>query len=402
MSITIPREWASDNNYTNGSAVGTPTKVDPGVALSSEGFVPGRAGAQHLNYVFNQLTKPQKRQAGVVNLRLREMRLAGTTIDDTGASMAAWHASNAISQGLQTLALKCNSTGVIESYDCDYFSLGGTLASITSLVTDAADNGAATPRVIAVGTGGNNNCFSDDWGQTWTAGAAIGGVPQTIVYDPSSARFLCNRSTGALVHFSANGTAWSSASTSLDSTQSGMAVLSNGTVVVCGIDGGLFPKFSRSTNGGTSWSDASGSVDTASITAANAGWVAGNGGDTIWHVFAYAGGTSLRVSSSTDGNTWSTVRNITLADDGFPLSSALPDSKVRLLVCKNTGLMVILCPNSLFAVNTTAIASQDGGLTWSSPMVFPGNTVAAFGIANGKLYFTRGSQVYQSDGIDWP
>jgi hypothetical protein len=402
MSISIPREWASSELYTGGSAIGTDTKEDPGVAISAEGFVPGRAGAQHVNYVLNQLTKTPKRQLGIANLRLREMRLSGTTIDDTGNSMAAWHGSHPNARGLNTLALKCNSTGILKTYDCDYHSLAGTLVSITSLVTDVADDRQSSPRIVAVGTGGNNNCFSVDQGQTWTAGGAIGGVPQSIVYDEVNSRFLCNRSTGALVHFSTDATSWSSASTSLDSTQSGMAVLSSGRVIVCGIDGGLFPKFSKSTNGGTSWSDTTGTVDVASLTPENAGWVAGNGGDTIWHVFAFFGGTKLRLSASTDGDTWTTVRDITLDDDGFPFAAAIPDDKVRLLVCQNTGLMVILCPNTDNAVNTLAIASTDEGLTWSSPMVFPGTTMAAFGIANGKLFFTRGAQVFQSDGIDWP
>lgn len=52
----VSPDWATDDDYTNGVATGTPTKIDPGSAIAAEGILPEvRVSAQRVNFAINKV-----------------------------------------------------------------------------------------------------------------------------------------------------------------------------------------------------------------------------------------------------------------------------------------------------------------------------------------------------------
>jgi hypothetical protein len=392
---SVPREWASDDDYSSGSAVGTPTKVDPGAALAAQGFVPGPVGAQHVNYQLAAGVAQAKRACTVNPLRLHRLNV-------TAADGSDFIAAVQITQGLPVVAIKTDTDGVLHVFDNDLPLEAGTVASITNSCIGAAWDGA--DRIVAIGNGGNLNCFSDDNGVTWSSGGALGGFCQDIVWNDTLGLFLALNATGVTVRRSTNGVAWASASTSHStSSLGGIAVLSSGRTVVCGIDGGLFPRMSISDNA-TAWSDSGGFPADGGISFLGEGYICGNGGDLVWHAGLRGSPASgLRISSSPDGVTWTTVADFTTGADNVPPAAAQPNTScVRMLCCQNTGLLVVLC-TKLASNVCWAIASADGGATWSDPAFFPNASLTGsmnnFALAGGKLFHTIDDAIEASVGI---
>lgn len=388
IEIDSPRIFASDTLFTTGPASGSATKEDATDPLIAQGIIPGAAyPAQHLNHelhsattILAQLAGEARRNLRTRALRLRELSQPGLTPDDNAESMAAI----SIGEGNETLALKVSSSGILLCSDSDRITAGGVLQSITSLVTDAARNGS---RIVVVGTGGNANCFSTDNGGSWTAGGVLGGACGSLVYNATYSRFMAVRTTGSLVHFSTDATSWSSANSSLTTNQAGIAVLANGNTVVCGTDGGVFPSFSISTNGGTSWADTGGTIPSAAG-AGDPGWVCGNAGAKIWHV-SRVGSDHIVMSSSTNGTAWTEDADIQLPANG--------SGQPRILCCPDSGLLVVAVP---IASGTTALlASTDGGLVWSEPSYVAGMPIACFAVAGGRLFATVNGSIFASDGV---
>lgn len=392
--MRVPQPFATNDNYSAGPDVGTPTKVDP--STPGNGFVAGTAIApQHVNWALGGLAPPARRALGLAALRAR---LVNFTFSDTANALAAIHLENGgLSRGIGALAIKTDATLLLN--DSALPTSLGAIASITSLVTSAAQN--ASSRILAVGTGGNNNTYSDDYGATWSAGGAIGFVPQDVVWNATLGLFLCNSNSGSSVARSTNGASWATATHSLSvSGQGGIAVLSNGRTVICGNDGGSFPRFTVSSNG-SSWSDSGGFPADGGIAFQNEGYICGNGGDVVWHVGVRGSpGSALRISTSADGVTWTTRADLTTLSNNIPPAAIQPTIKPRILCCQNTGLLVVLgCQVANSRI--FAIASADAGYTWTDPVFFRGASMGAFAVADGKLFRTVGGALEQSDGISW-
>jgi hypothetical protein len=393
---SVPREWASDEDYSSGSANGTATKVDPGAALAAQGWVPGPVGAQHLNYQTAATVKQARRACTVNPLRLHRLHV---TAADTSEAIAAVQ----IVQGLPTVVIKTDTDGVLHVFDNDLPLEAGTVASITSFARGAAFDPNAE-RIVAIGVGGNLNCFSDDNGVTWSSGGALGGACQDIVWNDTLGLFLALNTSGPIVRRSADATSWASATTSLStSAVGGIAVLSSGRTVVCGVDGASFPRFSISDNA-TAWSDSGGFPDDGGLSFLGEGYICGNGGDVIWHAgLRSSPASALRISKSEDGVTWTTVADFTTGADNIPPGAAQPNtSAIRMLCCQNTGLLVVLCTR--LASNVCwAIASADKGVTWSDPAFFPNASLTGsminFALAGGKLFHTIDDAIESSVGV---
>lgn len=382
-SIRIPREFASDTNYATGSASGTATKTDPGAALVAQGIVPGVAMAQHINYELNELAVAAK-QAQLAGLRqraliLHELRNDGITITDNAQSLGAVQAN----AGAGALLVK-TAQSFLAGDMCQPFEQG-VPASITSLVTDAAYK-ASISRVIAVGTGGNRNTFTDDYGSTWTAGGNIGQTPVRIVYNAPEDTWTVT--AGATdVRFSADdGVSWATAVGAGVDAPAGLAVVSNGdTFSISTINA-----IRKSTNGGSSWTTVAGAVpDSANLD--DAGTVAGNTGAVFYHCGRFSGGAVLRVASSANGATWTSVATIS-----NPVGRTFT-GRPRLMLCLNSGLMVIAAP--LSSTRLALYASHDLGVTWTDPVFMVDPTVNAFSVCGGKLFYSRDTQIFASDGV---
>ncbi len=293
--------------------------------------------------------------------------------------------------------------------DCRTVSPGATIASITSAVRELASSGT---RIVAIGTGGNLNAFTTTAAASgWTAGGAgIGNSVQYLVWSPPNAlsgggaKFYTGGSTGAAVYSSPDSATIWVARSSVFAAVLGLAVLGGATanagyVVALGASGGK-PRFCLLTDGGAG-ADFSGTQQPPSASTADAaGSLCGapltDVGDAVYHAMTCDSGARIRLSLSTDGFTW--VASSTTIE--APLGVVFATTP-RLLICKVTGLMVLLCvDNSTGAV--VAYASRDFQ-TWAGPRIINGVVggvqLSAFAVAAGRLIFTDGADLFMSDGI---
>jgi hypothetical protein len=386
----LPAVWASQTNYSSGPDNGTPTKVDP--ASAGNGFIRGTAiSPQHVNFLIERLTRQSRRSFTINALRLRELRTEGTpTTVDTAESMAG--VSGRFSN-FALLAIKADQAMLVS--DCDRLEFGGAMASITDNVVGAARNGAGGARVIAVGDDGGGEtraAFTTNEGGSWTATGAPGlllpPVAGGIVWNGT--RFIVLTAADSI--HSTDGAAWTLTTAGqrpsdvFPNGAAGLAALTGGKVIALGaVVAAADVKFAETVDNGSTWQITSGTVPTPT-SYAEPGSIAGNGGSLVYHC-GRLGGVPV-ISSSSDGDTWSVIHTSTLNATGAP----------RILMCQDTGLLVVVSPDSV-AGRTGMIASLDGGVTWSDPMYAASAPVESFALAGGRLFHTRDEGLFASDGV---
>lgn len=312
-----------------------------------------------------------------VLLRMRQIQIA-TPYADTGAAMAVRRQSNG-----PLMIVKAGTDGVhrMSEHDDRAFEVG-SVASITSLVTGLAASGA---RMVAIGTGGNRCCFTTDFGANWTAGSDLGATPERIIYNSTHSRFMVTYASGANVaqDSDANST-WSVVDSGLTHVQGGIAHFSNGATIVCGYSGAAV-EMARSTDGGGAWSSTS-AVPNASDYS-DSGTIDGDGGGYIYHAGRIsASPTQLRICRADSSMSWELLATIS--------SPGIVTFKPRILLCPDTGVLVLIYSLS---GGTVAIASRDGGLTWSDPAFYQTRFNNSFGIARGRLFSTYDGDMYATD-----
>lgn len=317
---------------------------------------------------------------------------------DTSSLAGVVSLNQAASQTTQGVTLIAKGDRSVQFSDGEGVVSGtNAMAGPTTNVKDAARNGS---RVVVVGTGGNRSAFTTDGGNTWTQGGAMGGsnVFDSLVYNPTYSRFIASEETGgtATINHSADGVAWTAVTTSLaNAALSGIACLANGDTYVCGSDTGLPVAFSKSTNGGTSWSDTGGTVANPPGYA-EPGWLDGggpSGTQLLWH--AGRASSSTVICSSPDGVIWTQRRAETWNGAGTP-------GRPVIRVCKDTGIIFVAQPlgSSQFGL----LASIDNGATWLGPRYYSrygASSALAFSAAGGRLVMAHSSQYLASDGIGW-
>ena len=347
---------------------GTPDEVGASDALDAVDAI-ATSNAQHQI----SATRLRMRQIGIPN------PFASVT---TGLGVI----SRAATDG-GVIAAKGGSTGVHIVYDDDETDPTGSLVSVTSVVTGIARNGS---RLLAIGSGGNFCCFSTNEGASWSAGSALAAAAIDIVYNVTHSRFMASFVVSEDVAQDVDGAStWTSVATGLTSAQSGIAVLSDGTTVVAGLDGSGDVDFAVSGNGGGTWSVAGGTVPNAGDYD-DSGWVTGDGGATVFHAGRAIGGTELRVCSSTDGLAWTLIATVVTG----------VNSKPRLLRCKDTGLLVIVWESTGSPSTHKAIASVDNGVTWTEPMQYVTRlSTSSYGVALGRLFSTIDERLFATDRL---
>lgn len=254
-------------------------------------------------------------------------------------------------------------------------------------------------RIVVVHVNGNHNMFTDDFGTTWSTGAAISFAPYRIIWNEALGLFIAASSTTTVARSSNVPSLWTNATHSLSSGGSGLACFANGRTAICGLDSGV-ERISISDNA-ISWSDSAGFPAHGGPGWIGAGCICGTNGPKIWHAgFIGNPGSALRISESTDGITWTIIAHLSIAENNIPPPAVQPSSNPRLMRCPNTGLMVVLglsTSNGVFA-----IASRDDGVNWGDPAFFRTATgLEQFALANGKLFHTSGDIISMSDGIGW-
>jgi hypothetical protein len=395
--VTLPinmsrpaRILATDTNYSTGPAAGTASKTDPGVAIAAEGFVPGRAGAQHMNFVLNDIGTIQDRLVLEArrNLAIRACKLRETATNayaDTGANLGAI-ALNSLGN---ILVLKGGANDSKSIWDDETLTTLGSIVSVTSAVKGIAKNGSG--RLVAIGTGGNRCAFSADSGVTWTAGTALPADGNAIIYKTIGNRFMVTSSSGVSQDVDGAST-WATVATGLSGTLGGIAACTPGGgtdfTVVPGLNGSGDLDFAVSTDGGGSWSTAGGTCPSAADYD-DSGWITGkNGGSTVYHVGRLNTGDTMQVCKSTNGSTWELVATIN------PNTSVT--ARPKILMCPDTDVMWIIYDQ---ITATGIVASFDYGVTWTTPVHVTLRSVDAFACANGRLISTQGARLQISDGV---
>lgn len=318
-------------------------------------------------------------------LCMRSVWRSGLSITDTAESLGAAHAVNPLVTTPSTHLVIVKTAQAFAVGDEDLLTEQGAPSSITSLVTDCANGNASHQRILAIGTGGNRNSFSDDNGVTWTAGGNIGATPKRVIFNESF--FICTQGASS-VSRSSNGVTWTANASAGVVPASGLAAFSDGNVVAMG-----------SLTGTVRWSSDNGANFSSAANIPNAGSLDGNGsvagncGTACYHAGAIGSGAEIQVSGTSDsaGTGWGVIANIAApAGDTF-------GAEPRLMMCRTTGVLVIVAP--LAGGRSARYASLDG-VHWTSPRFTPSDPgVDAYALAGGKLCMTVGDQIFVSSGV---
>lgn len=393
MTTSIPRIWCE-----------TGTKTDPGAAAALTGFVSGNpvSSASH-NFLLNQLTAAERAHMTKSLLQLRTLQKVGDTNDDAQNFIAA------LSQGYLTVVLTANTNGVLQvGNGSDKYDLLGAFTSIEiGAAADADGLCVATDgtRILALGQkGGSTDVVSDssdDGGVTWTTRGVFSTTGPLsgcwLLWDETHSVFIGIASSQ--IKTSADGVTWSADLSSGTDPQGGrLACLTSGLLLGIASIGNIPPcSFRKSSNAAVTWADTGGTVanSTQMTTLSDKGSVCGSF-STFYHVGRVTAG--LQVSSSPDGDTWTTLSTIT------PASVNLTDFETLrpyILQCPDTGLLVVttLANNNSLA----AIFASFDGVDWLGPAImsasgsqFQPDEIA---VANGRIFAKSGFQIFATDGL---
>ncbi len=401
-----PRRWATNALAATGLDVGHPTRVDPGLAASADGFQPGAPlAAQNVNYFLGAYADVMRAQFATLALQLREVRLEGSTLTtDTAESIGAV----AIPNGA-VAALKSDVSLWVSDWSRPEALAGVDSGStIDGNVRDVARR-ASDGRLVAIGsdsgvTGGATAISTTD-GATWATGTNGSGLsPHRIVHSTIGNRYVISLADDDSVWLSNDG---SSAGGAFPSTGLVNGGDTNGLAVIHPVAGGEIiailgsltgaigrPAFRKSTDGGATWSAG---VQLGAGIYAGIGCLVGDGSDLAWWCGVLAGGASMHVAISGTATVWATVATL-IPPAGTTFGAGV---NPRILRCPDSGLMVIVAPlsNSMLALYASvggSIATSD----WVGPKVIGTSfSVNGFAIAGGRLFATRNDAVFASDGV---
>lgn len=395
MSVFLPHVFAGDTNFSSGPDTGTPTKVDPGEAITEQGLIPGGPlAAQHFNFVQNKHSVASRRSRLVHAI----MQRYGTPIN-AATTLPASVGVVAISTGFgvdnnKTICVKGGTNGVFFVFPgesmIDIETTAGSLTTATGIARVPSGG-----RIVVVGATSPFNAFSTDFGNTWTDGAALGSAPISVVYSESNSLFVAQLASGSTQR-SADATSWNAAvltglSTGGSAAFSGLGVLSNGNIITGGRNSTATDlNFAVSTDGGVSFSAMGNVANSATIAGLGAGFVVGNGGDAVYHIGRIISG-QFQISMCTDSATWTTVATLST-----PFSLLTQDPQLR--ICEDTGLMVI---NTTVAAGLGFVWVSTDGANWEGPV--PVSPTPSLAVAGGRLIRSHDAAgvVSISDGIGY-
>jgi hypothetical protein len=390
MSFTNPKPlgWALREKLTSADLNAVLFAIQSGF---TDELAARTAGDAFLQSEVDAANAEAMRAFGSRVLRLLLVDLTAVTPADTSAALGVLSTA---SKGV--LVVKGNTNGVFRFLDISIASSGTvTVAAITSGVRALAQN-PSSGRFLAVGIGGVKNAFSDNDGDTWTAGGAFGfgGNPIAAVWDGTD--FIVLDNTSSVAH-STNGVAWTPCTGGFDPINfqangtTSIALLGT-TPFIAGATNtpSVAPVFTKSLDHGLTWAVVGSGVPNPSnyVASGGLGGIAGNGGSELYWL-GNDGNSQLPLHVSTDGATW-TIRSRLPAL--LVASTAVP----RLLMCRDTGLLVAAV-TELLGIVAVAV-SKDQGRTWSAAFRYNLTSVDAIGLAKGKVFATIGAKLFMSAG----
>ena len=389
----LPSKFATNTNYSTGPDSGTATKVDP--ASTGNGFVAGTAIApQHMNFLLNQENSFLRRQ-WLLNAASPVQVL--DAFPDGNAEIGVCM----MPSGQLLVARWDSNRGAAIVTDWGRVDAAGDFISITnglsSDVDDAASNGSV---VVLVGTGGHNNVYTSNSGASFTAGGSLAytGSYKRVVWNQSKSKWhtaCVGTDNNVYSNASTPSAAWSGVASGASSLY-GLAVLSNGNLYVLGDNGVTSDPLIRvSTDGAATFANDGTQIPNAS-TYEESGSMAGNGGSAIYHV-GRIGTTELAICRRTASLGWTLAAaftNLNLAVTSF-------DARPRILMCADTGLLVVACQCTVGGISQTLLLASLDGTDWLGPLFLaPASDVGIIlGIGGGRLVASRDTAIYWSRGI---
>lgn len=322
----------------------------------------------------------------------------GTVFADTGNGLAVVGYDHEENHPGPVVAIKVGEAFAI--FDQAVTAVGGAVPNLTSIVAAAVN---AAGRMVVVGATSPFCAFRAPAG-SWTGGGAeIGGTPDDVVYSPAANKFFACRSGSTSVFNSSDATAWTGVV-----AQAGGGILSIG-VIGAGVGSGVIielgtataPTVRVSNDNGATWGFTGVGIPNR-VTADESGSLAGcpavtrNGlNEYVYHVSRNDSGARLRTARTADGITWESGPTIE-APSGHTFTS-----RPRLLICKQTGLMVIAAPAQRTAetMNVTAVYTSLDWVKWTLGDLQGTRQITSYGIANGRLYQSNTSALLMSAGI---
>lgn len=324
-------------------------------------------------------------------LTLRAVWRYSLTVTDTAESVGASASRDPTGTNPDSPVLICKTAQAFKLGDADLITSQGVPASITSLVTDAVHGLADLSRLLIIGTGGNRCSYSDDAGASWSAGGDIGATPKRLIWNGSV--FMCTQGTDS-VSRSSDGTSWTANGSASVILAGGLAAFANGNTVALGL---LTGTVRFTSNDGATFASVANIPNAGSLD--GFGCVAGNSGDTVYHVGSIDSGAQLQISSTsnTAGTGWAVIANI-----DAPPGDAFA-AEPRLLMCRMTGVLVIVAPLAGAGAGSarSALYASVDGENWTrrrSVQTDPDPGVDGFALAGGKLIMTINEHLFASSG----
>lgn len=311
-------------------------------------------------------------------MQMRQLDLAGVT-PPTDDFMAA------ISVGSlgQILIVKGSANGVFKVADTarvDTSGINSTLGDCRAIAYNGSN------RYVAVGNGGTGSAFSTS-GNSWTSGGSLAGLsgqPNAIVWDGTEFILLSN---GGQTRHSTNGGTWTApsgddAGTAMSASARSLAVLTPGTVLTIGNNGG---KIARTLDHGASWV-AMTPIPTA-ISNPSLVSVAGDGSGEVLAFIKDGFGSLVECWATSDGNNWVERSEHNGHNDGT--------TEFRALMCQNTGLVVVSTGSNPARV----AASPDRGRTWSPIAQYFSIDTDTIAVARARIFGCGSTRILATDPL---
>jgi hypothetical protein len=261
---------------------------------------------------------------------------------------------------------------------------GGAIPNLTT-ITGAAVN---EDGLIVVTGATTPFCAVREPGVSWAGGGnQIGGAADALAYSPHYGGFIAVRSTSA--YRSVDGASWTSATAGASSMTAIAAIgagAGNGVLVALSASGA--PAVRTSSDDGATWGfsgsgipnrlsadDTGGGLDSCPL-------VSRLGlNEYVYHVSRNDSGARLRTARTADGVVWAS--GVTIEAPGGLEFSARP----RLLICKSTGVMVIVAPAENTADGDTfnLIYVSTNWTEWTQPATHKPVSTDTYALAGGKL-----------------
>lgn len=384
---TIIREWASNAAHSISS---DPTKVDPGAAISADGFTPDEEpGAEHFNHLLNQVTRN-------ANWSYLSGLLTFAPVADLYGTPSDAHVSAASTDMGEILTVNGDKVASHVTRGDRMYQVSADAVSPTpdAIVRDLAARDDLEQHVIAVHWSGGSNAegrYSTDGGTTWTNLPGSSGIADlnAVVYDDVNENWIgvARVQAGNLrASYSASNEAfsdWTAAETGRTEEHNLLAVYGGLAVAVGRVDNSNV-WMTYSTDGGINWTSSTEAIANSDVVGLSV-----DASGLFYLVIKDDGTGVIRVHTSTTGTAWALKATLTGTHSSYYKGVA---SVGNVTAIAHTGDAATKTPSGLYA-------TWDAGATWTLiPLDPTGNAIqinatsdrfVAYNVNQHKMYVSK-------------